>query len=63
MQRGIEPPLAPALRRLAVAGVLFDVWNQARIEDRLAIRLGIEPAIQIEIRAFELQTRHFGHPL
>ena len=35
--RDIEHPLAPTLGRLAVARVLFDVRNQACIEDRLAI--------------------------
>jgi hypothetical protein len=39
MNHDIEPPLAPALGRLAVAGILFDVGDQARIEDRFAIRL------------------------
>ncbi len=63
MNRGIEPPLAPALGRLAMTWILFDVRDHARIEDGLAIRLGIEPAIQVEIRALEIQTRQLGYPL
>ena len=59
----VEQPLAPTLGALAVAGILFDVGDQARIEDRLAIRLGIKPAIEIEIRPFQHQPRALGHPL
>jgi hypothetical protein len=62
MYRCVEPPLAPALGRLAVAWVFFDVRDQPRIEDRLAIRLGIEPPVEIEIRARELQPCQPGHP-
>ena len=63
MNRFVEPPRAPELGGLAVAGVLLDIGNQARIEDRLAIRLRIKAAIQVEIRALEIQTRQFGDPL
>src|SRR5438093_352886 len=38
MDRLIEEPLTPSLRRLAVALVLFDVRYHPSIEDRLAIR-------------------------
>ena len=41
----------------------LDVRNQARIEDRLTIRLGIEPTIQVEIRPLQLEPRELGHPL
>jgi hypothetical protein len=57
MDRLIEEPLTTSLRRLAVALVLFDVRYHPSIEDRLAIRLGIEPAIEIEIRTFQLDGR------
>jgi hypothetical protein len=59
MNHGIEPPLAPALRRLAIAWILLDVWNHASIEDRLAIRLGIESAIEIEIGTCQLSGCKF----
>src|SRR5436190_1330656 len=38
IDRGVEEPLAAALGALAVAWVLFDVGNHARIENALAIR-------------------------
>ena len=63
MNRCIEQPLAPALGSLAITRILFDVRDHSRIEDRFAIRLGIEPAIKVEIRALECQTRQLGHPL
>ncbi len=63
MDRLVEKPLATSLRGLAVAWVFFDVWDHPCMEDRLAIRLGIAPAIPIELGAFERQTRRFGHPL
>ena len=55
MDGGVEQPLAPALGCLAVARILFDVGNQPRVEDRLAIRLGIEPTIQVERRPLQLE--------
>ena len=33
MNRFIEQPLAPALGRLPVARIFFDVWNHPGIED------------------------------
>src|SRR6266849_387078 len=63
MDRGVEQPLAPTLGGFAITRILLDVWHHPRIEDRLAIRLGIEPTIQVEIRAFQPQAREFGHPL
>src|SRR5207245_8629290 len=35
MNCGIEQPLAPTLRALAITRILFDVGDQARIEDHL----------------------------
>ena len=49
MNRGIEEPLAPALGVLAIAGILGDVGDQARIEDALPVMRRIKAAIQIEI--------------
>ena len=63
MNRFIEPPLAPSLGTLAIARILLDVRNHPRIEDRLAIRLGIEPTIEIEIRTFQHQPCALGHTL
>ncbi len=63
MDGGMEQSLAPALGGLAVAGVLLDVGDHPRIEDRLAIGLRIEPPIEIEVRAFQHQARQLGHPL
>ena len=37
MDRDVEAPLAPALGALAVARILGDVGNQARIENALPI--------------------------
>src|SRR5271166_6058461 len=63
MDRGIEQPLPPALRRLPIARVFLDVWNEPRVEDRFAVAPGIEPAIEIEIRTVDLQIRQSGHAL
>src|SRR5262245_24543997 len=63
MNHCIEPPLAPALGTGAIARILLDVRNYPRIEDRLTIRLGIEPTIEIEIRTCQHQTRELSHPL
>jgi hypothetical protein len=46
----IEQAFAPSLRGFSVARVLFNVRNQARIEDRLAIMPRIKSTIKIEIR-------------
>ena len=37
MEGRVEQPLAPALGALAVARILWDVGDQARIEDALPI--------------------------
>ena len=49
MDRCVEQPLAPSLGRLAIARILFDVGDQARIEDALPIVRRIKAAIEIEI--------------
>jgi hypothetical protein len=54
MDGGVEETFAAALRRLAVAGILLDVGDQAGIEDRLAICLGIKTTIQVEVGAAEV---------
>jgi len=54
MNRGIEEPLAPALGVLAIAGILGDVGDQARIENALPVMRRIKAAIQIEIGPSEV---------
>ena len=61
MDGGVEEAFAAALRRLAVARILFDVRDQASIENTLAIVGGIKTAIQIEIGPSEVQSHLFGH--
>jgi hypothetical protein len=52
MDGGIEEPLAPSLASLAVAGILCDVGDHSRIENALAIVLGIKAGVEVEIRTF-----------
>ena len=63
MASGVEEPLAPTLGALAVAGILWDVGDQAGIENALPIVRRIKAAIEIEIGASEVQPHLFGHPL
>jgi putative transposase len=53
MDSFVEQPLAPTLSGFAIARVLFDIRNHARIEDHLPIARGIKAAIEVEIRAFQ----------
>ena len=50
----VEESLAPALGALAVAGILWDIGDQARIEDALPIVCRIKTAIEIEIDPSEV---------
>ena len=43
----IEPPLASPLGGLAMARILLNIRHHSSIEERLSIRLRIEPAIEI----------------
>ena len=54
MNYGIEEPLAPALGVLAIAGILGDVGDQARIETALPVMRSIKAAIQTEIGTSEV---------
>src|ERR1700676_136232 len=63
MNGRIEQPLPSALRRLPIARVFLDVRDEPRVEDRFAIVPGVEPAIQIEVRATDLQIGKSGHAL
>ena len=49
MDGGIEEPLAPALRCLAMTWILLNVGDQASIEDHFPMARGIESGIEIEI--------------
>src|SRR5215510_7767905 len=63
MDSGVEESLAPALGALAVAGIRWDVGDQARIENALPIVRRIKAAIEIEIGTSEVQPDLFGHLL
>ena len=57
----IEEEFASALRGLTVAGILFDIGDEARIENALAIVRSIKAAIKIELSPSEIQPDLFGH--
>jgi hypothetical protein len=63
MDGGIEESLTPWLGALAVAEILCDIGNHARIEHALEIVCGIKARVEIDIGAFEVQTDLFGHLL
>ena len=55
MDGGIEQPLPSTLRGLPVARVFLDVRDEPRVEDGFAVVPGVKPAIEIEIRAVNVQ--------
>ena len=59
----LKKPLAPALGRLAVAGILWDIGDQAGIENALPIVRGIKATIEVEIGAPQVQPNLLGHLL
>src|SRR3984885_3079107 len=65
MDGSIEQTLPSALRDLPVAWVLLDVRDETRVEDGFAVVPGIKSAVEIEMRAVDvqIQIRQFGHPL
>lgn len=63
MDGGIEQTLPPAFQGLPVARVLLDVWDETRVEDGFAVVPGVKSAVEIEIRAFNVQSRQSGHVL
>jgi hypothetical protein len=63
MDGGIEEPLASSLGALAVAGILFDVGDHARIENAFAIVRGIKARVKIQIGSSQVQPDRFGDPL
>ena len=50
----LNKPFTPALGALAVAGILFDIGDQAGIENALPIVRGIKAAIEVEVGASEV---------
>jgi hypothetical protein len=63
MDGGIAEAFASALGRLAVARMLLDVGDQARMENALPIVRGITAAIEGERDTSEVQPDLFGHRL
>src|ERR1700761_1668707 len=63
MDGDIEQTLPPALRGLPVARVFLDVRDETRVEDGFAVVPGVKSAVEIEIRAVNVQIRQSGHPL
>src|ERR1700735_5557032 len=63
MDGGIEQTLAPTLRGLPVARVFLDVRDETRVEDGFAVVPGVKSAVEIEMRAVNVQIRQSGHPL
>ena len=49
MDGSIEEPFTPSLGALAVAGILFDIGDHARIEHTLTIVRGIKASVEIQI--------------
>lgn len=60
MDGGVEEAFAAALRRLAVARILFDVRDEAGIENAFAIVGRIKTPIEVEIGAVQGQPHLFG---
>src|SRR6202021_3755895 len=63
MDGSIEQTLPSALGDLPVAWVLLDVRDETRGEDGFAVVPGIKSAVEIEMRAVNVQIRQSGHPL
>ncbi len=59
----VEEAFASAFRGLAVAGILFDIGDQAGIENALAIVRGIKAPIKVELGTSEVQPDLFGYLL
>jgi len=63
MDGGVEEAFAAALWGLAVARILFDIGDQAGIENTFPIVRGIKATIKIEISTSEVQPDLFRHLL
>jgi hypothetical protein len=60
---GLEESLAPSLGALAVAEILFDIGDQASIENALTIVCGIKTSVEIQIGSSKVQADRLGHSL
>ena len=63
MDGGVEQTLSSALRGLPVARVFLDVRDETCVEDGFAVVPGVKSAVEIEVRAVNVQIRQSGHPL
>ena len=63
MDGGVEEAFASVLDGLSVARILFDVGDHAGIENALPIVRRIKTAIQVEVRACQVQSNLLGHLL
>src|SRR5688572_8795051 len=63
VDRFIEQTLSSPLHLLSIARILFDIGDHARIENALAIVLGIKSSVEIQIGSSKVQTGRFGDPL
>jgi hypothetical protein len=59
----IEEAFASALGRLSVARILWDVGDQAHIENTLPIVCGIKATIEVEIGTSQVEPDLFSHLL
>ena len=57
MNRFVEEAFASPLGSLSVARILFDVGDQARIENALPIVRRVKAALEVEIGASEVYTQ------
>jgi hypothetical protein len=57
----VEEALASTLRVLTVPRILWDVGDQACIEDALPIACGIKAAIEVKVGSTEIDTHLFDH--
>jgi hypothetical protein len=57
----VEQPLPSALGGLAIAGILFDIGNQAGIKNALPIVRGIKATIKVKVGTTEIYTNLFRH--
>jgi hypothetical protein len=57
----LKKRLRPRFGGLTVAGILFDVRDQAGIENALPIMRGIKAAIKVKVGTTEIYTNLFRH--
>jgi hypothetical protein len=57
----VEEAFASALRGLTVAGILFEIGDQAGMENARAIVRGIKAAIKVKVGTTEIYTNLFSH--